>query len=118
MDQLQQWIDAEGRDRACGRDRGVMRIDVHAHYWTEDYLDLLVDPRKADAGEARGLGAGDVVELEARLRPMDGAGVVMQVPAAAQLQAGALKRPRGWCPYWSEREALWIEDREPRSLPD
>ena len=26
-----------------------MRIDVHAHYWTEDYLDLL-----ADAAEDRG----------------------------------------------------------------
>jgi hypothetical protein len=30
-----------------------MRIDVHAHYWTEDYLDLLVDLGKADAGAAR-----------------------------------------------------------------
>jgi hypothetical protein len=27
-----------------------MRIDVQAHYWTEDYLDLLVDLGKADAG--------------------------------------------------------------------
>jgi hypothetical protein len=26
-----------------------MRIDVHAHYWTDDYLDLLVDLGKADA---------------------------------------------------------------------
>ena len=33
-----------------------MRIDVHAHYWTEDYLDLLVDLGQADAGAARGLG--------------------------------------------------------------
>ncbi len=29
-----------------------MRIDVHAHYWTDDYLDLLVDLGKADAGAA------------------------------------------------------------------
>src|SRR6202035_5964725 len=57
----------------------VMRIDVHAHYWTEDYLDLLVDLGKADAGMARGLGAGGGGELEARLRLMDRAGVQMQV---------------------------------------
>ena len=33
-----------------------MRIDVHAHYWTEDYLDLLTDLGKADARAALGLG--------------------------------------------------------------
>ena len=56
-----------------------MRIDVHAHYWTEDYLDLLVDLGKADAGAARGIGAGDGADLEARLRLMDRARVQMQV---------------------------------------
>src|ERR1700739_3263033 len=60
-----------------------MRIDVHAHYWTEDYLDLLVDLGKADAAEARGLGAGDGAELEARLPLMDRAGIEMQVLSAA-----------------------------------
>jgi aminocarboxymuconate-semialdehyde decarboxylase len=59
-----------------------MRIDVHAHYWTEGYLDLLVDLGKADAGAARGLGAGDGADLEARLRLMDRAGVEMQVLSA------------------------------------
>jgi 6-methylsalicylate decarboxylase len=59
-----------------------MRIDVHAHYWTEDYLDLLVDLGKADAGAARGIGAGDGAELDARLRLMDRAGVEMQVLSA------------------------------------
>ncbi len=59
-----------------------MRIDVHAHYWTEDYLDLLVDLGKADAGAARGLGAGGGGELEARLRLMDRAGMQMQVLSA------------------------------------
>ena len=34
-----------------------MRIDVPAHYWTEDYLDLLADLGKADAAAARGPGA-------------------------------------------------------------
>jgi predicted TIM-barrel fold metal-dependent hydrolase len=60
-----------------------MRIDVHAHYWTEDYLDLLVDLGKADAGAARGLGAGADAELEARLRLMDRAGIEMQVLSAS-----------------------------------
>jgi predicted TIM-barrel fold metal-dependent hydrolase len=59
-----------------------MRIDVHAHYWTDDYLDLLVDLGKADAGAARGLGAGGGAELEARLRLMDRAGVELQVLSA------------------------------------
>jgi len=59
-----------------------MRIDVHAHYWTEDYLDLLVDLGKADAGAARGLGAGSGAELDARLRLMDRARVEMQVLSA------------------------------------
>jgi 6-methylsalicylate decarboxylase len=60
-----------------------MRIDVHAHYWTEDYLDLLVDLGKADAGMARGLGAGGGAELAARLRLMDRAEVQMQVLSAS-----------------------------------
>jgi 6-methylsalicylate decarboxylase len=59
-----------------------MRIDVHAHYWTEDYLDLLVDLGKADAGQVRGIGAGGGAELAARLRLMDRAGVQMQVLSA------------------------------------
>ena len=59
-----------------------MRIDVHAHYWTDDYLDLLVDLGQAGAGGARGLGAGGGAELAARLRLMDRAGVQMQVLSA------------------------------------
>jgi aminocarboxymuconate-semialdehyde decarboxylase len=59
-----------------------MRIDVHAHYWTDDYIDLLVDLGKADVGAARGLGAGGGAELEARLRLMDRAGVELQVLSA------------------------------------
>ena len=59
-----------------------MRIDVHAHYWTDDYLDLLTDLGKADAGAARGIGAGGGAELDARLRLMDRAGVEIQVLSA------------------------------------
>ena len=59
-----------------------MRIDVHAHYWTEEYLDLLIDLGKADAGQARGIGGGGGAELDARLRLMDRAGIEMQVLSA------------------------------------
>jgi predicted TIM-barrel fold metal-dependent hydrolase len=59
-----------------------MKIDVHAHYWTEDYIDLLVDLGQAGAVAVRGLGAGGGAELEARLRLMDRAGVQMQVLSA------------------------------------
>jgi aminocarboxymuconate-semialdehyde decarboxylase len=59
-----------------------MRIDVHAHYWTEDYVDLLVDLGQAAAGAVRGIGAGGGAELDARLRLMDRAGVQMQVLSA------------------------------------
>lgn len=60
-----------------------MRIDVHAHYWTDDYLDLLVGLGKADTGTQRGMGAGGGDELEARLELMDRAGVEMQVLSAS-----------------------------------
>ena len=67
-----------------------MRSDVHAHYWTEDYIDLLVDLGQAGAVAARGLGAGGGAELEARLRLMDQAGIQMQVLSACpQLPSGS-----------------------------
>jgi 6-methylsalicylate decarboxylase len=70
-----------------------MRIDVHAHYWTEDYLDLLVDLGKTDAGAVRGIGAGGGAELQARLRLMERAGIEMQVLSACpQLPYGEDKK--------------------------
>ena len=59
-----------------------MRIDVHAHYWTEYYIDLLVDLGLAGADAARGIGAGGGAELAARLQLMDRAGIEMQVLSA------------------------------------
>jgi predicted TIM-barrel fold metal-dependent hydrolase len=57
-----------------------MRIDVHAHYWTTDYLDLLSDFGATDADAPRSLGAGGAqAEIETRLRLMDEAGVQMQI---------------------------------------
>ncbi len=60
-----------------------MRIDVHAHYWTDAYLDLLEAMGKTDTGTQRGIGAGGGAELEARLRLMDRAGVDIQILSAA-----------------------------------
>ncbi|MGF6887110.1 putative TIM-barrel fold metal-dependent hydrolase [Nocardia sp. GAS34] len=62
-----------------------MRIDVHAHYWTDDYLDLLVEFGRTDTDAQRGQGAGGGSEMDARLRLMDRAGVDMQILSAAPL---------------------------------
>ena len=40
-----------------------MRIDVHAHYWSDEYLDLMAKLGKTDTARARGIGAGDGDEL-------------------------------------------------------
>ena len=60
-----------------------MRIDVHAHYWTDEYLDLLAGFGKPDTATQRGLGAGGGAELAARLTLMDRAGVDMQILSAS-----------------------------------
>jgi 6-methylsalicylate decarboxylase len=73
-----------------------MKIDVHAHYWPADYIDLLVDFGKIDAAAARGIGGGGGAELDARLSLMERAGIEMQVLSA--------------CP-----QVLYGEDREKSS---
>lgn len=60
-----------------------MRIDVHAHYWSDEYLDLLAGFGKQDTATQRGLGAGGGRELTGRLALMDAAGVDMQILSAA-----------------------------------
>ncbi|GLF95856.1 amidohydrolase family protein [Streptomyces yaizuensis] len=60
-----------------------MRIDVHAHVWTDEYLDLLRGYGKTDTDTQRGLGAGvGDGELAARFDLMDSAGVTHQVISA------------------------------------
>jgi 6-methylsalicylate decarboxylase len=71
-----------------------MRIDVHAHYWTEDYLDIITDLGKTDTDTQRGTGAGGGAELDARLALMDRAGVDMQVLSAAPQLPYALDRAK------------------------
>jgi 6-methylsalicylate decarboxylase len=57
-----------------------MRIDVHAHLWTDEYLDLLVGYGKTDTKGQRGRGAGLTgAEIDARFAMMDAAGVDLQV---------------------------------------
>ena len=60
-----------------------MAIDVHAHFWTDAYLDKVAALGQTDTAAQRGMGAGDGAELDARLVLMDRAGVDMQVLSAA-----------------------------------
>lgn len=61
-----------------------MRIDVHAHLWSEQYLDLLESFGNTSTAVNRGLGAGpDGAELDARFALMESAGVDLQVLSAA-----------------------------------
>lgn len=60
-----------------------MRIDVHAHVWSEEYLDLLERFGRTDTGTQRNTGAGITqAELQARFALMDAAEVDMQIISA------------------------------------
>ena len=57
-----------------------MRIDVHAHLWSERYLDLLVRLGNSRTAVHRGLGAGATDdELRKRFDLMDAAGIRLQI---------------------------------------
>jgi aminocarboxymuconate-semialdehyde decarboxylase len=60
-----------------------MSVDVHAHFWTDAYLDKVAALGKTDTAAQRGRGAGDGAELDARLAVMDRAGVDLQVLSAS-----------------------------------
>jgi predicted TIM-barrel fold metal-dependent hydrolase len=60
-----------------------MRVDVHAHLWSERYLDLLARLGNANTATHRGLGAGPTdAELQKRFELMDAAGIQMQILSA------------------------------------
>ncbi|MFL6077500.1 MAG: amidohydrolase family protein [Mycobacteriales bacterium] len=60
-----------------------MNIDMHAHLWSEQYLDLLASHGNAGTAVHRGLGAGaTAAELDARFALMDSAGIDVQVLSA------------------------------------
>ncbi len=55
-------------------------IDVHAHFWTDAYLDLVASYGKTDTNIQRGRGAGPgEAEIAKRFATMDAAGVDLQV---------------------------------------
>jgi predicted TIM-barrel fold metal-dependent hydrolase len=57
-----------------------MRIDVHAHLWSERYLDLLARFGNSRTAVQRGLGAGPTDdELRKRFELMDAAGIQLQI---------------------------------------
>ena len=60
--------------------RKSLCIDVHAHYWTDEYLDLVTSYGKTDTNIQRGRGAGpSESDISKRFAMMDAAGVDLQV---------------------------------------
>jgi predicted TIM-barrel fold metal-dependent hydrolase len=57
-----------------------MRIDIHAHLWTDEYLDMLQAFGKADTSAQRNKGAGlGDSEIAARFEMMERAGIDKQI---------------------------------------
>lgn len=56
-----------------------MNIDVHAHYWSEEYLDKVQALGKEDTHTQRGMGAGGGDELVKRLELMKRSDVDLQI---------------------------------------
>ncbi|MER6199431.1 amidohydrolase family protein [Streptomyces sp. NPDC001586] len=61
-----------------------LRIDVHAHLWTAEYLDRLEKLGKTDTGTQRGIGAeATEADLDRRFALMDRASIDLQVLSVA-----------------------------------
>src|ERR1700694_6288916 len=59
-----------------------MRIDIHAHVWTDEYLDLTQSYGNTDTGTQRNKGAGmGQAEMDKRFALMDANGVELQTLA-------------------------------------
>ncbi|MUM19362.1 amidohydrolase [Mycobacterium sp. CBMA271] len=60
-----------------------VRVDIHAHLWSDEYLSLLDSHGRAGTDVHRGLGAGaDRADLDGRFALMDEAGVGLQILSA------------------------------------
>ncbi|AJT41061.1 amidohydrolase family protein [Psychromicrobium lacuslunae] len=63
-----------------------MTTDVHAHLWSEEYLELLARLGRPDLDAHRGLSAGaSVEELRGRFKQMDSAGIDRQILSVTPL---------------------------------
>src|SRR6202049_4972517 len=69
-----------GRAALAAPQQKPLCIDVHAHFWTDAYLDLVTSYGKTDTNIQRGRGAGPgEAEIAQRFATMDAAGVDLQV---------------------------------------
>src|SRR5579863_7840671 len=65
---------------AIAQKKRPFRVDVHAHVWTDDYLDLVESYGKRDTSVQRNKGAGPSdAEMDKRFAQMDASKVEMQV---------------------------------------
>lgn len=69
-----------GFDHSPAQGQPPLRIDVHAHLWTDEYLDLQASYGRTDTGTQRGRGAGLTEgDIDKRFALMESAGVDLQV---------------------------------------
>jgi 6-methylsalicylate decarboxylase len=66
--------------RLGAQEKKGKRIDIHAHVWTDDFLDMMQGYGNNDTGTQRGKGAGlGQAEMDKRFALMEANGVEMQV---------------------------------------
>ncbi|MFI5634053.1 amidohydrolase family protein [Streptomyces sp. NPDC051664] len=71
-----------------------LRIDVHAHLWTTEYLDHLERLGKTDTDTQRGIGADATeADLDRRFALMDQAGIDLQVLSVAPQSPHLMEEP-------------------------
>ena len=77
-----------------------MSVDVHAHFWTDAYLDKIAALGKTDTAAQRGRGAGDGAELDARLAltAWCSAPTSRTRPELSSNAPSATSRPAAWRP--------------------
>jgi aminocarboxymuconate-semialdehyde decarboxylase len=69
-----------GSASAVAQSKKPLRVDAHAHVWTDDYLDMMERFGKKDTSVQRGKGAGpSEAEMDKRFAQMDAAKVDLQI---------------------------------------